>query len=121
MAISTATKNKLNKMNRVAKDATLGTLIQNAQTSITALEIGSLITAGSLTVSTAQAAGSAVTIDTGLGASYLGQIVQVTRSGSVLPVSLAALKLVNTTGSIVITGSGAGVVVIGDKMFWVAF
>lgn len=81
MAISDGVKAKLNKMNRAAQDAVLGTVVQTAQNDIAALQ--NLIKAsGSYTVTADDQTAGALTIDTEV--TITGFIVQIYRSDILL-------------------------------------
>lgn len=121
MTISSGSQvNHLNKMNKAAKDVSLGTNFRQAQLDIAALQVGSVITGGSVLVSSTQSNGSAVVINTGLGTSN-GQVLNFYRSGSLLThTSASQVKVVNTGGSITITGMVAGIISTGDIVTWIA-
>jgi len=128
MAISNSVATKINKMNRASADAVLGTAFQTAQTNIatlqgqvTALEVGSVVTAGSVQVSAAQCGASTVIINTGLGTSY-GQVLTILRSGSLLvPTSASEIKVSNSSGSITVVGMLSGILMTTDTIHWFAF
>jgi hypothetical protein len=75
MSLSTANKTKLNKMNRAAQDASLGTLLGTLETN--------MITPAAHIVTVTEANASAVVIDSGLD-TISGKIVQIFRSGSIV-------------------------------------
>lgn len=86
MAISNANRTKINKMNRVAKDTTLGTVIQTLQTDLDTAESAIDVletyvgTSGSVLVTTAMMSASRIPI---INASCnKGKIWQYMRSGS---------------------------------------
>ena len=113
-ALSTKIKNQLNKMNRAAQNASLGTMIQNMGT----------LSSGSITVSAAQMNASRVEIPTGL-ATVGGFVVQGLRSGSPLNIkatagSVAGAILVENT-TVVTTVTGGSQVAFGDVISYVAF
>ena len=101
-AISTTQKNHLNKMNRSAKDVSLGTVLQNLQG----------LTSGSLSVTTAQMSASAVTVYN--SAATLGfYMFQVTRSGSTLATIFNAVR---SGGSLTLVPPTTGSFLVGDKV-----
>lgn len=100
MAISNTIKNKLNKMNRAAQDALLGTIIQNGQNGT-----------GSTVVTTAQMSASAVVIYD-VGATLGMYVYQVTRSGSNL--NSIGFKAARTGGSLTVMPVNTGSFVVGD-------
>ena len=104
--ISNTTKNKLDKMNRAAQDAELGTLLQAMPLS------------GTHTITDAEANASSVTIDTGLTAVSAG-MAQIFRSGSVVSASASSLKVVASAENLVISQGSA--VVKDDVINWIAF
>ena len=113
MSLTTAKIKKLNKMNRAAQDASLGTLVANLP--------ATGITAGSAVVSSAQAAGSRVVITTGLNA-VTGFVGQDLRSGS--PVVNAKWVSGSVAGTIVVTNAVGGsslVLASGDTLSYVAW
>lgn len=102
---------KLNKMNRAAKDASLGTAVSNLETASAAK--------GVVTVSAAQASASAVAVTTGLTA-VAGEIHNLYRSGS--PIRPDYLKGALSGGNINFTSASAGyVMAAGDIINWIAF
>jgi hypothetical protein len=108
----TATNIKhLNRMNNAASAVALGTWMAGIESASATLTAGAVVMSGS-TVSNAQAAASALTIKTGL-ATVTYFMVQQTRSGS--PLATINLFITTPSGSITISGSGAGVITTGDK------
>lgn len=110
MTLSSATINKLNKMNRAAQDASLGTVMAG-------LETGA-VTSGSYTAVTADATGSKITIafdETG----FVGHMVQGYRSGS----PLSGLKVINSGSKLDITSTGSSTWIInaGDVINYIAY
>lgn len=119
--ITTSQATKLNKSNRAAKDASLGTAVRNLQ--LAASGSATLLAASGCTVATATDATNArIAINTGLTAMN-GFMVNLRSSGS-LKYNMKA-----TTGS-----AGAGIIVIekdatvtgsaiaaGDVATWIAF
>jgi hypothetical protein len=102
--LSTANKTKLNKMNRAAKDAGLGTIVQTLTG----------ISAGSATMS-----GSEIDIDTGL-ASVSAWMVQASRSGSQGGKVIYAASA-STAGHIkVSSGCVSGSLAANDVLFFIA-
>lgn len=118
MTISSGNAAKLNKMNRAAKNVSLGTLLQSFESSIATLN-GLSIYSGSYAATAADASASSITILTG-ATGLTGQIVQVTRSGSAnwgyTP------KIVNSGSNLTITSaSPSWVIAAADKINWIAF
>jgi hypothetical protein len=106
--ITTTVKNELNKMNRAAKDAVLGTRLYNMGT----------LTTGSYTSDSADANGSAIIIPTGQ-TGITGFQVQNFRSGS----RLYAMNC-STTGSnlnIKSSASATWIINAGDVIEWIVF
>lgn len=92
MAISNTIKDKLNKMNRAAKDALLGTFVQ---------KVG--LASGSTLVTTAQMSASSVTIyDPALAGGNNMFLWQLYRSGS----------LISVTQGYVVTRSGGSMTIV---------
>jgi len=121
MAISNANAAKINKMNRAAQGVSLGTAFQAAQTSITALEVGTVVTAGSAKVTAAQCGASAIIINTGLGTSF-GQVINFVRSGSLITyISASQVAIANASGSITVTGMLSDILLTNDIVHWLAF
>ena len=90
--LTTAKINKLNKSNRAAQDAALGTMVSKG------------VISGSLAVTSAQATASAISIDTGLN--FAGFMVQVFRSGSAI--SASAIYAQPSSSSLVVLSKDAG-------------
>lgn len=112
MSISTAKKNNLNKMNRAAKDVSLGTMLQK-------LDANAIVTASAVVVTSAQASASAVEILTGR-TGLIGHIVRWDRSGS----PLAPVKVVNSGSNLMVTSACAAWYVFAantDVVSWIAF
>ncbi len=128
MAITAAQATKINKMNRAAKDATLGTAVRTAETNITALQSSSsgsaytLGASGSYTAVAADASNSKIAITTGLAA-VNGFIVQVRRSGSAMPFMAAFAGSVAGTIAVIKdpTYTGGSSIAAGDVATWFAF
>jgi hypothetical protein len=113
MALSSTTIRKVNRMNRAAQDAHLGTLVGNMP--------ATGITAGSVVVSSAEAAGSRVVITTGLDV-VTGFVGQDLRSGS--PIVNAKWVSGSVAGTIVVThgvGGSAIVLAANDTLSYVAW
>jgi hypothetical protein len=109
-SISTANKNRLNKMNRAAQNVSLGDRLQYLGT----------MASGSLTVSAAEMNGSRVVVTPGI-ATIGGFIGQVDRSGSIV-----THQMKFTAGSVagtMIASSGSGYfgITAGDVITYVAF
>jgi len=109
--ISTATKNKLNKMNRAAQEAGLGTIVQNVAS----------IRCGSAVVGNTEISASKVTIVPGLS-TITGYQAQVFRSGSFISASGINAYI---SGSKLIVGArpvaGSWVLATSDYVNWLAF
>lgn len=114
MAISDSVKNKLNKSNKAAQDASLGTFVQNLGTYIGKTGVSNP-TSGDVSAST-------VTVATGL-TGLTGQLVQVTSSAG----SIIALTSVVNSGSNLTVTCGSAVaatprsVRTGDIVSWVVW
>ena len=111
MAITTAQKNRLNKMNKAFQAVSGGTIMQN-------LVAGGNLTSGSYSVGTAEANGSRVVITTGLSA-VRGQIVQINRSGS----QLTTLNPItgSVAGTIELTLASGSKILPSDIINYIAF
>lgn len=83
MAISNANKALINKMNRAAQLATLGTAIQDAQNNIAALQ-GLVGDSGTHTVTTTEVANTVTTISTDLVTTISGVIASIFRSNNLI-------------------------------------
>jgi hypothetical protein len=112
--LSSKVKTQLNRMNRAAQNAQLGTMLQNMAP----------MSSGSWTVTAAQMNASLVEVPTGL-TTVAGFMVQGFRSGSPLAVKAisgsvaGAIVVLNST--IVTTVTGGSVVATGDVINYVAF
>jgi len=104
--ITSTQESKINKMNRAAQDASLGTMVKGFQAS------------GSHLVSAAEASASAVVINSGLGTIH-GQIVQNVRSGSLAFTSASQIGISNASGSLTIIGKAAGVISTNDVINYI--
>lgn len=110
MAISDLVKGKLNKMNRAAQDATLGTALQNLQT----FKEG--IVKGTYTAIAADQTAGYKTINTGI--TINGFIVQVYRAN----ILLASYKVTSTTTNLKVeTNSSNYVMTTGDVINYIVF
>jgi hypothetical protein len=120
MAISNGNASKINKMNRASQNVSLGTAFQTAQTDIATLQ-GRAMYSGSLTAGSVQSNGSAMTLYTAMS-SIKGQIVQVTRSGSVMMGGSSIDTYYTVSGGCIVIGNGGDYkVAIGDKAYWLAW
>jgi hypothetical protein len=103
-ALTTSQKKKLNRMNRAADDANLGTLlgvIESGSATLNAM-IGF---SGSKVVLDIEANGSRVPIDTGMTATGVrGYIIQAWRSGSAISNSIK-VTAGSPTGTLFVSGS----------------
>ena len=104
MSLSSTNVNKLNKMNRAAQDASLGTRIALAPIS------------GSYVALTADASGSAITIATGQ-TDLTGHMVQASRSGS----QLSIVNVVNSGSNLSITSGGTWKIAAGDVINYIVY
>ncbi len=112
MAISNTTKAKLNKMNRAAADAQLGTIIQN-------LSAGFVPTAGSVVVGNTEISASKVTI---VGASAIhGYLVDVFRSGSFISASGIYTEVSGSKLYVIPKTTGSWTPVAGDYVNYITF
>jgi len=105
--ITSAVAAKLNRSNRAAKDANLGTWIQNAPIS------------GSHAVTSAQASASSIIILTNL-TTISGQLLQVFRSGSQIA-SASGIYLENSGSQITITPINGFKTLASDQVDYVVF
>lgn len=113
--ITNTQKNHLNKMNRAAKDVSLGTMLSNMTST------GFTNSSGSYTMVGSDYSGSSGSIQTNLGSSGLhGAMIQVVRAGSAIINPTLFTNRV-AAGSIIVTGSGAGCVLTSDVVYWNAF
>jgi hypothetical protein len=122
MTLSTTEIKHLNKMNRSAQDISLGTTLNDLITSASsvsgtlAVDVatlqGNMVTPGSLLVTTAQAAASAITIQTTVNP-IVGKLVQGYRSGSPL-----TMKTMMTGSNLNITSASPTywVIAAGDEI-----
>ena len=99
MSYTTKQKNDLNRMNRAAQNVTLGTTLDGLVTNMNV--------SGSLTVTSAQATASAITIQTAVSA-IEGKIVQASRSGS----QIYGVKCLTTGSNLNITSASPSLWVI---------
>lgn len=114
MSISTVQKNHLNKMNRAAKDVSLGTMLQK-------MDANSIVTGSTVVISSAQASASLVSVSTGR-TGLIGEIVQVRRSGSatISGSSFTNIKVINS-GSIIDVTSACVAFAANDVLTWIAW
>ena len=120
MTITAAQGAKLNKMNRAAKDAALGTALIALETA-SAAGTTVLGASGSVAATSADASNAKVAIATGLTA-VKGFVAQVRKSGSAMPFIKAISGSVAGTIEIykdpTYTGSA---IAAGDVVTWFAF
>jgi hypothetical protein len=110
MAITAANKTKLNRMNRAAQDATLGTVVQDLQNAVAG------IVKGSYTAIAADQTAGYKTINTGI--TINGFIVQVYRAD----ILLASYKVTATTTNLKVeTNSTDYVMATGDVIKYIVF
>lgn len=110
MAISDVVKSKLNKMNRAAQDALLGTVVQDLQNGFAG------IVKGSYTVIAADQTAGSKTINTGI--TITGFIVQVYRAG----ILLSSYKVTATTTNLKVETNGSDyVVTTGDVIKYIVY
>jgi hypothetical protein len=122
MTITATQKAHLNKMNRAAKDVSLGNIVDKINT----------VTGSAVVVTSAQASASVVIINTG-STGLIGQVVHVRRSGStvIVPSTLgtsgstfANINVQNTGSYLIVTTSPSASCVPlaqGDILSWIAF
>lgn len=113
MAISDSVKTKLNRMNRAAQDAVLGTVVQTLQTEMDAAIAGKT---GTHTVTSGEQTAGTLSINTGV--TITGFIVQIYRSGKLLTAQAASAA---TTVLTVATNSTNYVVTTGDVINYIVF
>jgi hypothetical protein len=112
---------KLNKMNRAAQDAALGTKL-NVLCSASATQNAFLGFSGSLTVSAGEMNASRVVISSGLSAITEGKwIIFGSRSGSIITNQLKATAGSAAGTIIVSSGSGFKGVTTGDTLSYMGF
>ena len=116
MAITNAVASKMNKMNKAAQDAILGTAFQTAQTDIATLQ--GAIKTGKYTVIAADATAGTKSIATGLGRAITGFIVQIYRSNVLIS---GATTTVSTANLVVATNGSTYVVTAGDVINYIVF
>jgi len=110
MAISDIVKGKLNKMNRAAQDAILGTFVQDTQVALAG------VVRGSYTAIAADQTAGSKTINTGI--TIVGFIVQVYRAN----ILLGSYKVTATTTNLKIeTNSTDYVVTTGDVIKYIVW
>lgn len=110
MAITNAQVTKLNKMNRAAQDAELGTSILNLQ--------NGAVVAGTYTMVAADATAGTKAIATGLGKNISGFIVQIYRANVLVSGATTTKSSANLT---VATNGTTYVVTAGDVVNYIVF
>lgn len=110
MAITTTQKNHLNKMNKAAKDVSLGDIVYT-------MTAGSPVTAGMTTVGNTEISASKVVITPGLSAITTYQ-VQLFRSGSIISASGIYTEVSGSKLSVIPKTSGSWTPVAGDQVSW---
>jgi hypothetical protein len=117
MAISDAVKGKINKMNRAAQDAVLGTAFQTAQTDIATLQTNAAkLVKGTYTIVAGDQTAGFKTINTGI--TIAGFIVQVYRAG----ILLGSVKVTATTTNLKVETNGSDYgVTTGDVINYIVF
>jgi hypothetical protein len=117
--LSSTVQTQLNKMNRAAQNAVLGTWLAALWTSVDGMSAASGLKKGVTTVSAAQATANVVNISTGL-ASVTGWVAQVYRDG----VNVTADGVFSAqTGGVLRCADGAATLDLteGDKIHWFAW
>ena len=97
MAISNANATKINHMNRAAHNISMGTVIQDLQSGSSTLN-GFIRASGSFTAGAPEAAGSVVTVLTGL-TGIKGYLVDCYKSGSLM----TGIVVVNSGSNLLMT------------------
>jgi hypothetical protein len=117
MAITDAVKAKLNKMNKAAQTAELGTVVQTAQNNIVALQTAVAgIVKGKYAVLAADQTAGSKTINTGI--TINGFIVQVYRAG----ILLGGYKVTATTTNLKVETNGSDyVLTTGDIINYIVY
>jgi len=111
MAISDVNKTRLNRMNRAAQDAELGTAFQTAQTNITTLQTNTAkVVRGTYTAVAGDASAGYKTINTGVTIS--GFIVQVYRAN----ILLGSYKVTATTTNLKVETNSTDFVLTTDDV-----
>ena len=120
-ALTTAQIAKLNKMNRAAKDGTLGTRLNAVENSVSgsATVLGA---SGSYTTVAGDATGSRIVITTGM-ATVHGLVADYRRSGSAIPFMKITAGSVAGTIEVIKdpTYTGGSVIAASDVVTWFAF
>jgi len=104
MAITDTQKTKINKMNRAAQDASLGTVVQTLETN------AAKIVKGKYVAIAADATAGSKTINTGI--TIAGFIVQVYRAG----ILLGSCKVTATTTNLKVETNGSDYVVTANDV-----
>ena len=119
MTLTATQISQMNKMNRAAQNAAMGTLLASVES--TASQVSSAFASGSYLAVTADASASTIAIVTGTTGA-IGHLVQVYTSGSLI----SDTYVVNSGSALYIT-SGSDVTAVppaiaaGDKVQWVVF
>jgi len=109
MTFSASNASNVNKMNTYAQRTVLGTEVRRLGT-LTDTLYTNMTVSGSVTVSSAQASASAITIQTGV-AVIDGKIVQASRSGS----QIYGVKCLTTGSNLNITSASPSLWVIAEN------
>lgn len=110
---------QLNKMNRAAQNASLGTLASSLES--TAAQISSSFASGSYTATAADASASALSILTGVTGA-VGYLVEVYTSGS----QKSTIKVISSGSSLRVSAGSAvsssvPAIASGDVVNWIVF
>ena len=117
MTFSASNASNVNKMNTYAQRTVLGTEVRRLGTLTDTLSTNMTVS-GSVTVSSAQASASAITIQTGV-AVIDGKIVQASRSGSLIN---SGVKVLTTGSNLNITsGSPSWVIAENDAINYIVW
>ena len=104
----------LNNMNRAADDVSLGTMLAK-------LNYGNPTSGSYYTVTATDYSGSSGSIQTNFGTSNLhGAVINVVRAGSSI-INPAYYNTWTASGSVIVTGSGAGCLLAGDIVRFICF
>ena len=116
MSLSAKQIKHLNNMNRAADDVSLGTMLGN-------MNAGQFQpTAGSVSASVAQMSASAITIATALTTIHGFTFTAVRQpAGAGSPLANTTFRTLVSSGSLTISGSGAGSIGVGDLFYYTCF
>lgn len=121
---STTQINHLNKMNRSAKDVSLGTVLDACYSGSTtnATAIAALPQMSGSAATVAQMSASSITLPFSLSSitNYVLTVVRKVDAGAGSPLALSTFRVLPSGGSLIISGSGAGSIGVGDRFMGIA-